>query len=80
DTFAKAEKLDRMATLSSSALRATRFAAASMLQYMQPAFNKGDWLPTPLIPLAPLISVALSGAMDQVGSGVMNRATGDLHY
>ncbi|KPX46185.1 Type III effector HopAA1-1 [Pseudomonas syringae pv. helianthi] len=80
ETFAKAEKLDRMATLSSSALRATPFAAASMLQYMQPAINKGDWLPTPLKPLAPLISGALSGAMDQVGTGVMNRATGDLHY
>ncbi|MCF5619956.1 type III effector [Pseudomonas syringae] len=80
DTFAKAEKFDRMATAASGALRATPFAAASVLQYMQPAINKGDWLPTPLKPLTPLISGALSGVMDQVGTGVMNRATGDLHY
>ncbi|RMO89999.1 Type III effector HopPtoA1Pma [Pseudomonas syringae pv. philadelphi] len=80
ETFAKAEKFDRMATAASGALRATPFAAASVLQYMQPAINKGDWLPTPLKPLAPLVSGALSGVMDQVGTGVMNRATGDLHY
>jgi hypothetical protein len=42
DTFAKAEKLDRLATTASGALRATPFAAASVLQYMQPAINKGD--------------------------------------
>ncbi|MBL3828752.1 type III effector, partial [Pseudomonas syringae pv. theae] len=64
DTFAKAEKLDRLATTASGALRATPFAAASVLQYMQPAINKGDWLPAPLKPLTPLISGALSGVMD----------------
>ncbi|UOF21072.1 hypothetical protein [Pseudomonas syringae] len=80
DTFAKAEKFDRMATTASTALRATPFAAASVLQYMQPAINKGDWLPTPLKPLTPFVSGALSGIMDQVGTTVMNRATGNLHY
>ncbi|SOS25796.1 type III effector [Pseudomonas syringae pv. avii] len=64
DTFAKAEKLDRLATTASGALRAAPFAMASLLQYMQPAINKGDWLPAPLKPLTPLISGALSGAMD----------------
>ncbi|WP_122242541.1 type III effector, partial [Pseudomonas syringae] len=58
----------------------TPFAAASVLQYMQPAINKGDWLPTPLKPLTPFVSGALSGIMDQVGTTVMNRATGNLHY
>lgn len=80
ETFAKAEKFDRLATTASSALRATPFAAASVLQYMQPAINKGDWLPAPLKPLTPFISGALSGAMDQVGTKMMDRATGDLHY
>ncbi len=80
DTFAKAQKLDRLATTASSSLRAMPFAAASVLQYMQPAINKGDWLPTSLKPLTPLISGALSGVMDQVGTGVMNRATDDIHY
>lgn len=80
DTFAKAEKLDRLATTTSGALRATPFAMASLLQYMQPAINKGDWLPAPLKPLTPLISGALSGAMDQVGTKMMDRARGDLHY
>ncbi|SOQ07278.1 type III effector HopAA1-1 [Pseudomonas syringae pv. persicae] len=80
DTFAKAEKLDRLATTASGALRAAPFAMASLLQYMQPAINKGDWLPAPLKPLTPLISGALSGAMDQVGTKMMDRATGDLHY
>ncbi|RMT80552.1 HopPtoA1-like protein [Pseudomonas viridiflava] len=80
DTFAKAEKLDRLATTASSSLRAMPFAAASVLQYMQPAINKGDWLPAPLKPLTPLISGAVSGAMDQVGTALMNRATADIHY
>ncbi|MDU8498115.1 type III effector [Pseudomonas syringae] len=80
ETFAKAEKFDRLATTASSALRATPFAAASVLQYMQPAINKGDWLPAPLKPLTPFISGALSGVMDQVGTKMMDRATGDLHY
>lgn len=80
DTFAKAQKLDRLATTASSSLRAVPFAAASVLQYMQPAINKGDWLPTSLKPLTPLISGALSGAMDQIGTSMMNRATGDIHY
>ncbi|POP96178.1 type III effector [Pseudomonas syringae pv. avii] len=80
ETFAKAEKFDRLATTASSAFENTPFAAASVLQYMQPAINKGDWLPTPLKPLTPLISGALSGAMDQVGTKMMDRARGDLHY
>ncbi|TKJ68324.1 type III effector [Pseudomonas viridiflava] len=80
DTFAKAEMLDRLATTASSALRAVPFAGASVLQYMQPAINKGDWLPTSLKPLTPLISGAVSGAMDQIGTAMMNRATADIHY
>lgn len=80
DTFAKAQKLDRLATTASGALRAMPFAAASVLQYMKPAINKGDWLPTPLKPLTPFIAGAMSGVMDQVGTGVMNRATGNAHY
>ncbi|MFY1668307.1 type III effector [Pseudomonas sp. Pseu.R1] len=80
DTLAKAEKLDRLAARSSSAFRAIPFAAATVLQYARPEINKGDWLPTPLKPLTPLISGALSGVMDQVGTGVMNRVTGDTQY
>lgn len=80
ETLAKAEKFDRLAARTSSALRATPFAAATVLQYMEPAINKGGWLPTPLKPLTPLISGALSGAMDQVGTGVMNRVTADTQY
>ncbi len=45
ETFAKAEKFDRMASAASGALRATPFAAAFVLQYMQPAINKGDPAP-----------------------------------
>ena len=80
DTMAKAEKFDRLATTSSSAFRGMPFAAATVLQYMEPAINKGDWLPAPLKPLTPLISGALSGVMDQVGTGVMNRVTDDAHF
>ncbi|GBH21675.1 type III effector, partial [Pseudomonas syringae pv. actinidiae] len=80
ETFDKAEKFDRLATTASSAFENTPFAAAAVLQYMQPAINKGDWLPTQLKPLTPLISGALSGAMDQVGTKMMDRARGDLHY
>jgi hypothetical protein len=80
DTLAKGEKFDRLAARTSSAFRATPFAAATVLQYMKPEINKGDWLPTPLKPLTPLISGALSGVMDQVGTGLMNRVTGDNQY
>ncbi|WLG46839.1 type III effector [Pseudomonas sp. FP1740] len=80
DTLAKAEKFDRLASRSSSAFRAIPFASATILQYAKPEISKGNWLPTSLKPLAPLISGALSGVMDQVGTGVMNRVTGDAHY
>ena len=80
DTLAKAEKFDRLASRSSSAFRAIPFASAAILQYAKPEINKGNWLPTSLKPLAPLISGALSGVMDQIGTGVMNRVTGDAHY
>ena len=80
DTLAKAEKLDQLAARTSSAFRAIPFAAATVVQYTHPEITKGDWLPTPLKPLTPLISGALSGAMDQVGTGVMNRVTGDNQY
>lgn len=80
DTLAKGEKFDRLATHTSSAFRAIPFAAATALQYARPEINKGDWLPTPLKPLTPLISGALSGVMDQVGTGVMNRVTGDNQF
>jgi hypothetical protein len=80
DTLAKAEKFDRLASRSSSTFRAIPFACATILQYAKPEINKGDWLPTSLKPLAPLIPGALSGVMDQVGTGVMNRVTGDAHY
>ncbi|MCF5802539.1 type III effector [Pseudomonas tremae] len=80
ETFAKAEKFDRMAATASAALRAAPFAAASVLQYIRPAVSEGNWLPAPLKPLAPLLPGALSGVMDQVGTTVMNRATSDLHY
>lgn len=80
DTLAKAEKFDRLASRTSSAFRAIPFASATVLQYARPEINKGEWLPTSLKPLTPLISGALSGVMDQVGTGVMNRVTGDAHY
>jgi hypothetical protein len=80
DTVAKAQKMDRLATTASSTFRAIPFAAASVLQYMKPELNKGDWLPAPLKPFSPLISGAVSGVMDQVGTGVMNRVTGDAHF
>jgi hypothetical protein len=80
DTLAKGERFDRMASRTSSAFRAIPFASATVLQYAKPEINKGDWLPTPLKPFTPLISGALSGVMDQVGTGVMNRVTGDAHY
>jgi len=80
DTLAKGEKFDRLATHTSSAFRAIPFAAATALQYARPAINKGDWLPTPLKPLTPLIPGAVSGLFDQVGTGVMNRVTGDNQF
>lgn len=80
DTLAKAEKLDRLASRSSSAFRAIPFASATVLQYAKPEITQGAWLPAPLQPLTPFISGAVSGIMDQVGTGVMNRVTDDAHY
>jgi len=76
----KAATLDRVSTNASSAFRAMPFAAASVLQFMKPQINEGKWLPTALQPLAPLISGAVSGVMDTVGTGMMNQVTGNAHY
>lgn len=80
DTLAKAAKLDLIAAYASSALRATPFAAAGVLQYVKPEINEGNWLPPSLKPLSPLISGTLSGMIDEVGRGLTKRATSDTQF
>ncbi|WP_297831650.1 type III effector [Pseudomonas sp.] len=80
DTLAKAPGMDLKATVGKAMFRGIPFAAASVLQYLRPDIGAGAFLPDSLKFAAPLVSGLISGAMDTVGTTMMDRATDDAHY
>ncbi|MFJ3485482.1 type III effector [Pseudomonas sp. NPDC090202] len=79
DTLAKGESYDRGATRMSSAFRGIPFASATLLQAKYPELG-GAGISGFLKPVAPLIAGTFAGTLDAVGTGVMNRATADIHF